>query len=310
MSMHDPAALKMQPLSGLREGDWLDRLRHITERHGVFEQLGPDHFAALVMDGATLLVTFETMQGIRTLDEEAQPLGWEMVKAQGWSHLALVSDGDTWFRDEAVHAYVDRRVDDGFFDSFDDVIFYGAGPCGYAAAAHSVAAPGATVLLIQPQATLDPEIAGWDDRFTEARRRDFTSRYGYAPDMIDACRHCFIIYDPLEALDAMHAALFTRPHVTRLPVRRMGTAIQTRLLEMQVLHRLMAQAGARTLTRQCFARLMRARRECLPYLATLLSRLDAEARPGLAERLCRNVCGRMAAPRFARRLQELEAAKG
>jgi hypothetical protein len=43
-------------------------------------------------------------------------------------------------------------VDDGFFDEFEQVIFYGSGSSGYAAAAFSVAAPGATVIAVQPQA--------------------------------------------------------------------------------------------------------------------------------------------------------------
>ena len=50
--------------------------------------------------------------------------------------------GDTWFRDNRVYGYFDRLIADGFFEDFDTVIFYGAGSCGYAAAAFSVAAPG------------------------------------------------------------------------------------------------------------------------------------------------------------------------
>lgn len=309
MSIHDPAAVFGQPLSGLSERDWRDKLRRIAKMHGDFERLGPDHFSTFVRNGETLLVTFETIQGIRTLDEHAQPLGWEMVRSAGWSHLAVVSDGDTWFREPEVYDYLDRLTDDAFFDGFDTVVFYGAGPCGYAAAAYSVAAPGATVVAVQPQATLTPDIAGWDDRFVEERRRDFTTRYGYAPDMIDACRKCFIIYDSQVALDAMHAALFTRPHVVKLTTRRMGAAIQSRLVEMRILFQLLALAAEDRLTRQRFAQLMRVRRDYLPYLRSLLSHLDAGDRQGLARRLCRNVASRMQAPTFALRLRDLESGR-
>ena len=41
----------------------------------------------------------------------------------------------------AVYGFFDQILDDGFFDEFDTIIFYGAGPCGYAATAYSVAAP-------------------------------------------------------------------------------------------------------------------------------------------------------------------------
>ncbi|MDG1103479.1 MAG: hypothetical protein P8N75_08935 [Ascidiaceihabitans sp.] len=117
------------------------------------------------------------------------------------------------FTIQMVYSYFDRLDDDGIFDDFDHVIFYGAGPCEYAAAAFSVAAPGATVVAIQPQATLDPQITEWDDRYVKMRRADFSSRYGYAPDMLDAAEQAYVIYDPCERLDAAHAAMFTRSNV-------------------------------------------------------------------------------------------------
>lgn len=293
------------PLANLPKGQWLKKLAQISEEHGFFQPLGKRHFATFVEDEATLLVSFETIQGIRALSDTAQPLGWEMVKGVGWSHLCLVSDGDTWFRDPKVFAYFDRLIDEGFFDDFDKVIFYGAGPCAYAAAAFSVAAPGATVIAIQPQATLDPRIAGWDDRFSDMRRADFTNRYGYAPDMLDAANHAFILYDPAEKLDAMHAALFTRPNVTKLQMRHMGAAIQTELLEMQVLLRILAKASADKLTTQGFAKIFRARRDNRDYLRRLLAYVDGKSRPKLAKMLCEAVVKRGNAPFFARRLAQL-----
>jgi hypothetical protein len=190
------------PLTGLSKRDWLQAIEDVTEEDGSFEPLGKRHFAAFIEKGATLLVTFETIQGIGALSEMAQPLGWELIKEAGWSHLCIGSDGDTWFRDGFVYGYFDRLIDDGFFDEFETVLFYGAGPCGYAAAAFSVASPGARVLAIQPQATLDPRVAEWDERFIDMRRTDFTTRYGYAPDMLDAADRA----TGCDACCAVHAA--------------------------------------------------------------------------------------------------------
>ena len=304
--MQDAMNIFNAPLSGLSEGDWVKTLAGIAREHGYFKALGTKHFAAYVSAKPTLLVTFETVQGIRSLDDEAQPVGWEMVKAIGWSHLAIVSQGDTWFRDENVYEYFDGLVDEGFFDEFDTVLFYGAGPCGYAAAAFSVAAPGSTVISVQPQATLNPEIAEWDDRFVDQRRLNFTSRYGYAPDMLDAAKQAFVLYDPCVTFDAMHAALFTRPNVTKLPMRHMGATIQTHLMEMHLLFRVLARAGIGKLTRQSFGQMYRKRRDYPPYLRNLLARLDMEDRAYLSQLLCKNVTSRMKAPKFARRLRELQ----
>lgn len=294
-------------LSGLPMDDWLEETARIIDEQGYVQPLGDRHAAILVEDKPTLLVSFETFQGVQTLSPDGHPMGWEMVRALGWSHLCVMSDGDTWFRDPHVFAYLDRLTDDGFFDDFDQVLFYGAGPGGYAAAAFSVAAPGATVVAVQPQATLDPRVTEWDDRFTHMRRVAFDDRYGFAPDMLDAAREAFVIYDPRVPLDAMHAALFTRPNVTKLRMPSMGSALQSDLLEMQLLFRMLARAAGGKLDDRSFARLYRARRDYGPYLRKLLARLDLDDREGLVEMLCRNVTGRLHAPRFKRRLDRLLA---
>ncbi|MFD2738647.1 phosphoadenosine phosphosulfate reductase [Sulfitobacter aestuarii] len=296
-------------LMDLSKADWLEAISEISEEDGYFLSLGKRHFASFIEAGPTLLVTFETFQGIQVLSEKAQPLGWEMLRDHQWSHLCLASDGDTWFRDEAIYRYFDRLVDDGFFDEFETVIFYGAGPCAYAAAAFSVSAPAARVLAIQPQATLDPRLTEWDDRFTDMRRVDFTSRYGYAPDMLDAAEAAFVLYDPRQRLDAMHAALFTRGNVTKLRMPNMGDALQTDLLDMGQLAPLLLALAGGELDALRFAQLYQARRDYLPYLRNLLNLLGEARREGLLLLLCGNVTERMRAPRFQRTLNQLQAAR-
>lgn len=296
-------------LSGLTKAEWLGELTAVTEENGFFQPLGSKHFAAHVRRGDRLLVTFETVQGIRGLTQDAEPLGWSLVRRNGWSHLCIAADADTWFRDEHVFAQFDDMIDDGFFDEFETVLFYGAGPCGYAAAAYSVAAPGARVVAIQPQATLDPRMTEWDTRFVEMRRTDFTSRYGYAPDMLDACKEAFVLYDPAEHLDAMHATLFAHAGARSLRLRNMGGALQSDLMRMNILVPLLEQAANGDLDGDSFAKLYRARRDYPPYLRRIMAALDAGARTGLTYVLARNVTSRMKAPRFKRRLAEIEAAR-
>lgn len=296
-----------QPMAGLKKSEWLAKLAEIADAHGFYQDLGPRHASSYIDEQDTLLVTFETIQGIQALSDTGQPAGFDLVRALGWSHLCIVSDGDTWFRDDKVFEYFDNLTDDGFFDEFERVIFYGAGPGGYAACAFSVASPGATVVAIQPQATLDPKDASWDDRFPHMRRTDFAGRYGYAPDMLEAADQAFIIYDPRQNLDAMHAALFRRPNVSALHTPFMGGSVQSDLLEMQLLYRILAKAGAGKLTPASFARIMRARRDHAPYLRNLLAELDRAERPVLARALCENVVERMPAPKIKRRLDAMRA---
>lgn len=280
-------------LKALSKSEWLDQASATFAHRGQFTALGKRHWSLFSQGSSTLLVTFETIQGIQALSSKAHPLGWDMVSEHGWSHLGLISDGDTWFRDQDVYAYFDEMVDSAFFDEFDHVVFYGSGPCGYAAAAYSVVAPGARVLAIQPQATLDPSVTGWDERFSEHRRMCFTDRYGYAPDMLEAAGRAYIIYTPQEREDAMHAALFTRPNVTKLRLNNMGGALQVDLLQMGLIQTLIDLAARGRLTPSRFAALARARRDHLPYLRRVLARLELEERSELKRILCHNVNKRM-----------------
>lgn len=285
--------------------EWYARLAELAEDGGSFEQLGRRHSALFVEDGPTLLVTFEMARPLRSSADQL-PLGTLLAEESGWSHLALLSEANDWFRDPKVYGYFDRLVDDGFFEEFDRIVFYGAGPCGYAAAAFSVAAPGATVIALAPQATLDPRVTEWDPRFAKHRRLSFTDRYGYAPDMLEAADHAYVLYDPLSDLDAMHAALFTRPNVSKLRCRYLDGSIESDLIKMGVLGDLIDAACEGKLEEQVFHRLFRARRDNPLYLRRLLARLDQDARLYLVALLCRNVSERIRAPRFRKRLASVK----
>ena len=301
----DAASVK---LSGLSPAEWRAQLAEIGDDAGFYQDLGERHFATFLDRGKTLLVTFETRDGIRRVSSYERPLGFEVVKDLNWSLLSVVADTDTWFRENRVYGFFDRLIDDGFFEDFDRVVFYGARSCGYAACAFSVAAPGATVFALQPQATLDPRMSEWDDRFLDMRRTSFTDRYGYAPDMLDAAQKAYVFYDPTEQLDAMHAALFRRSNVSRLRLPNMGSHLETALWRMQIVQRMLTMACRGRFSEERFFRQYRLRRDHLPYLRRLMEHLELTDRPGLSRLLCTNVVGRMNAPRFQRRLAALDEA--
>lgn len=286
---------------------WLEGLEELGDELGYFETLGDDHSVILTDRGTTLLVTFESLDVIRQESEHARPMGFDLIKENGWSHLCLLAHRQSWFRDPEVYAYFDRLVDDGFFDEFDQVVFLGEGMCGYAAAAYSVAAPGATVIAVSPHATLDPRVTEWDPRYSSMRRTSFTDRYGYAPDMLEAADRAFVLYDPEEELDAMHAALYTRQNVTKLRCRFLGHRILQELANMDILQTLVDRAGTGRMQPIDFHRLFRARRRYTPWLRQVLTQLDDDDRMMLAGLLCRNVISRMNGPRFRRRLKAIEA---
>ena len=292
-------------LSDLRPAQWVSEIRELGDVYGFYESLGKKHHGLFIETGDTLLVSFETLPGIQALSDSGRPVGFDLAHANGWSNLSVISAGDTWFRDRNVYGFFDQLTDDGFFEEFDRVIFYGAGPCGYAAAAFSVAAPGATVLVLEPQATLDPRMTEWDDRFVEMRRTDFTDRYGYAPDMLEASGAAFVVYDPAQQLDAMHATLFERKGVTRLRARHLGSGMQSHFEQMGILTPLVSAAGKGTLTEAEFARLYRKRRDYARYCKKLVAACEEKDRLEFAETVCSHICENWHAPRYRRKLKSL-----
>jgi len=286
---------------------WLARIDAIGEEAGYFQTVGPKHWAFFADESPTLLVTFETVDGIRLGQPDQLPLGLGIAAKKSWSHLCIIADGPTWWRDPAVYRYFDRLVDDAFFEDFDRVVFYGAGAAGYAACAFSVTAPGATVVAVQPRATLDPDITGWDKRDLGHRRLNFNDRYGYAPDMIEGAGDVFIAFDPTVANDAMHAALFRKPYVTMLRCPHFGDQVEAGLKATQVLPEMVTAACEGKLTPSLFHKALRRRRGYGPYLKAVLAKTEASGHPKRAAMVCRSVTKRLNAPRFRKRLTELEA---
>ena len=293
--MSDLASLSEQ----LTDEEWLSGVGEIGDQRGYYEPLGTRH-GALFLDESleTLVVCFDTIASARTGSASGIPHGMLQAELNGWSVLSLISHDQSWFRDPAIYSYFDRLVDDAFFEDFDQVIFYGAGINGYAAAAYSVAAPGSKVILVAPQATLDPIIAPWDDRFTHMRRTDFQSRYGYAPDMIDAADEVLIFFDPLEELDAMHAALFRGAQVRHIRMRHAGARIGRDLQDMKVLSQVFRNLADDGISDSEVYSLLRRRRDYMPYLRNLLNRVHIEERHWLTALLCRSVLKQKETPRF------------
>jgi hypothetical protein len=283
---------------------WQRAMLAIAEGDGDFMPLGDRHYAFFAEERPVLLVTFEDAAAVRERDGNL-PEHYALAKARGWSLLTILSEGETWWRDPAVFRYFDRLSDDGFLEDFDRVIFYGAGPAGYAAAAYSITAPGAELVLVAPRATLDPALAGWDERHRIARRINFRNRYGYAPDMTESASRVWLIHDPLHRPDAMHAALFQRPWVTPLYARYTGEGTEDTLVEMRVLDRILEAVMDGKFSPAYFAWLWRGRRSNSSYLRAILASARLSGHRKREIMICRSVTQRLNAPRFAKRLEEL-----
>jgi hypothetical protein len=299
------------PLQGDRptRADWLARMDQIGDMHGFFDRVGAHHRALYVQEGDTLLVTFDEVGRVIGQGRDALPVGFDAVSKREWSYLSLMAEGDSWFRDDALYRFFDRLIDEDFFESFEQVIFLGAGPmCGYAACAFSVAAPGATVVALSPAATLNREAAPYELRFRKAWRKDFTSRYGFAPAMLEAASDAFILYDPVELLDAAHAAQFRSKNVTRLRFRGAGRNLLRLLEPNSTLDRLMKAVGNGRMSPLRFAQITRQLRKTSPdYLKRVLDRAEERGGTKLPYIVAQRGLAATGDAHFARRMMTIEA---
>lgn len=271
-SQHAPGA----PMTAADK--WMAMLDRHGSEHGFHLRLGDRHGVLYTADDRTLVVSFESAEALRSSDL-GLPLGLQVAGREGWSNLTIYAEGQTWFRDPGVYNLFDTLVEENFFEDFDRVLFCGAGAGGYAAAAFSVVAPGAHLLLLRPQATLDPATAEWDRRFPHMRRVDWTERYGYAPLQAEAAELATIVYDPHVQEDAMHAALFSSERFQKFRVPHLGTRIERDLDAMGILMPMIRLAGKGHLSRHRFAKLYRRRRGHLPYLRRVLSAINGQTHP-------------------------------
>ncbi|MEM6479554.1 MAG: phosphoadenosine phosphosulfate reductase [Pseudomonadota bacterium] len=295
-------------LSELSRPDWDHALRALAEARGEYIELDADHHVIQAGSGDQLIVTFESAHDIRNIQDNSLPYGLTLAQSLNVSVIIVICLRPTWFRAPAVFSFFDALTDDDVFESYDDVLFFGAGLGGYAAAAFAVAAPGCNVLAISPQATLDPRVTEWDPRFISARRRSFTDRYGFAPEMAEAAQQTTVLYNPDDDLEAMHSALFARPGITRFRCRHMGRDLVTALEELGILDATVSAALNTDLTTESFARLYRKRRDYGPYLRALLTEIEDQDRPKLVSWLAANVLARRNMPRMRRALERVTKA--
>lgn len=285
------AGPQVQAAQASTEGSWAEIAVTLAGQDGFFRE-SPDHSFLFIQRSDTLVVTFDNLDIAMGKREDRRPWGFAFIEKQGWSMLGVMANGWTWYRDPWVWAQFDALRDSGFFKQFKRVVFYGASMGGYAASAFVAACPGADVVAISPQSTLDKSLVPWETRYHTAWGRDFSGPYGDAADVSRAAGRVFLLYDPYEPLDTGHADRFTGANVVKLRAPLMGHRLGSSLQQMGILSPITLAALNGTLTEAEFYRTLRARKTFARYQRELFKRALDRGRPGLARKLGRWVLTR------------------
>jgi hypothetical protein len=264
---------------------WAEIARTLAGPDGFYTEHGLHSFLFVPRSPDVLVVTFDNLDIAMEKRDDRRPWGYAFIEAQGWSMLGVMANGWTWYRDRWVWAEFDRLAAEGFFARFKRIVFYGASMGGYAACAFSGAAPGADVVAISPQSTLDKKVVPWETRYRTAWDKDFSGKYGDAAEVSDGAGRVMILYDPYEPLDSGHVARFQHPNVVRLRTPLLGHRLGSSLSQMGILSQVILSALDGTLTEAQFYRILRARRTFPRYQRELFERAMAKGRPELARRV-------------------------
>lgn len=268
--------------------NWDTIARGLSGDDGFYDDLG-DHSFVFVKRDKTLVVTFDNLDIVMTKREDRRPWGFSFIEKNGWSMLGVMASGWTWFRDPAVIQKFEALRDDGFFARFDRVIFYGASMGGYGACVFSSIVPGATVVAISPQSTLDKSIVPWETRYSKAWGADFSGPYGDAANTTATAHQVNIFYDPHQPLDAGHAARITGDNVVHWRCPLLGHRLGSSLNQMGVLGDIVSASITGDLSPARFYRALRARKTFPRYQKELLAQVQKRGRTGLARILCQYV---------------------
>jgi len=287
---------------------WADTLAEMGAEHGFFRQLGDQHNALYIKGDKTLVVTFDNLDDVRQDVADRMPWGSQFISSRGWSSLGIGAHGWTWYRDEAVLDFFDELRDTGFFDQFDNVVFYGTSMAGYAATVFCAAAPGAKVLAMNPQATLERRItSGWETRYHRSWRQDFTGRYSYGPEQSAEASVVYLFFDPFVAEDSMHAALYQADNVVKIRCRHFGHGLTSAFNRMGILKETVELCVNDTPSAALIYKIMTARKSLPRYQKSVLNMLVERARPLLIHRYCRAVlenAGDTQRPHFRRAMKQ------
>ncbi len=270
---------------------WATIARRLAGPDGFYRD-NPDHSFLFIPRSDTLVVTFDNLDIAMNKRTDRRPWGFSFIEKQGWSMLGVMANGWTWYRDPWVWDQFDNLAASGFFKGFKRVVFYGASMGGYAACAFVAACPGADVVAISPQSTLDKALVPFETRYHTAWSRDFSGRYGDAAHVSHSAGRVTLLFDPYEPLDAAHVARFQNPNVMKLRTPLLGHRLGSSLQQMGILAPITLGALNGSLTEPEFYRIIRARKTFARYQRELFKRALARGRPGLARKLGRFVLTR------------------
>ncbi|EBA03227.1 hypothetical protein RB2150_01189 [Rhodobacteraceae bacterium HTCC2150] len=160
-----------------------------------------------------LIVTFDNLSNVNNTATTREPWAYKFARDSNVSHLGIMAHAAAWFRDEALIDRMKKLAAEGFFDGYDRVLFTGTSMGAFGAIVFASLVPGAHVVALNPQSTLDVNLVPWEERYEKGRRQDWSLPLGDAAALTENLGPVRIIYDPYYAPDKKHVERFSGDNI-------------------------------------------------------------------------------------------------
>ncbi len=266
---------------------WLDDLRPGTGGEGFLDKRLRHSLLFVRRPVRRLLVTFDNLSNVGDADVVREPWAFKFAQEARISHLGIMAHVADWYRDAELISRMQGLAGEGFFDGYDRVVLAGVSMGGFAAIAFGSLVPGAHVVAVNPQSTLDPDLVPWETRYETGRRQDWTLPLSDAAALTSDLGPVQIFYDPYHALDQRHVDRFTGPNIRLFHCRYSVHKTAVFLRKIGALKPLMEQAIFDELSEAEFYKLYRGRRDLPWFRGSVAGYFAAKGRTEMAERFTR-----------------------
>ncbi|MFX0543622.1 glycosyltransferase family 2 protein [Roseovarius sp. S4756] len=262
---------------------WLDDLRPGAEGEGFFEKNLRHSLMFVKRPSDRLLVTFDNLSNVNDESVLREPWAYKFAADSGFSHLGVMAHVSDWYRDEGLIRRFEALVAEGFFEGYERVVFAGVSMGGYASLAFSSLVPGAHVVAINPQTTLDPDLVPWETRYENGQRQDWTLPLGDGAAVTQGAGRVNVFYDPYFELDRQHIERFHGDNIRIFNCWFSKHKTAVFLRKIGALKPVMTRCIMDELTEAEFYDLYRARRDLRWYRGAISNHFRDKGREALAD---------------------------
>ncbi|MFN3211350.1 MAG: glycosyltransferase family 2 protein, partial [Roseovarius sp.] len=262
---------------------WFDELRPGGEGEGFLERHLRHSLMFVRRPVNRLLVTFDNLSNVNDSSAEREPWAFKFAQDVNISHLGVMAHVADWYRDGDLIARFEKLRDEGFFEGYDRVIFAGVSMGGFAAIAFGSLVPGAHVVSVNPQSTLDTGLVPWETRYEGGRRQDWTLPLSDAAALTAGLGRVSIFYDPYHALDKQHVGRFAGDNIRVFHCRHSDHKTAVFLRKIGALKPVMQAAIFGEIDDAEFYRLYRARRDLRWYKNQVTTYFNDKGREEIAD---------------------------